>query len=154
MKFAIGCDHAGFEFKEKVKEILTRLGHEVIDFGTNSKESVDYPDFGLKVAHAVTDGKADRGVTVCWTGNGMNIVVNKVKGIRAGIALSPDMAFLTRSHNDANILTLAQKYTPEDQLEEILKKFIETKFEGGRHIPRIEKIQAAEEELARASTKA
>jgi ribose 5-phosphate isomerase B len=151
MKFAIGCDHAGLEFKEKVKEILTRLGHEVIDFGTNSKDSVDYPDFGLKVAHAVAKGKVDRGVTICWTGNGMNIAVNKVKGIRAGMALNPEMAFLTRSHNDANILTLAQKYTPENQLEEILKNFIETKFEGGRHIPRVEKIRAAEEEEAKSS---
>ncbi len=146
MKIAIGCDHAGLEYKEKAKKILTRLGHEVTDFGTNSKESVDYPDFGLKVARAVANGEADRGITVCWTANGMNMAANKIKGIRAGIALTPEMAYLTRSHNDANVLSLAQKFIPEDQLEEIVKTFLETEFEGGRHIARIEKIGAAEEE--------
>jgi len=146
MKIAIGCDHAGLELKEKVKKILTRLGNDVIDFGTNSKDSVDYPDFGLKVARAVASGEVDRGVAICWTGNGMNIAANKVKGIRAGMALNPDMAYYTRLHNDANVLTLSQKYTPENQLEEILKNFLETKFEGGRHLRRIEKIKAAEEE--------
>jgi ribose 5-phosphate isomerase B len=144
MKLAIGCDHAGFEYKEEIKRILESLGHEVTDFGTHSKESVDYPDYGLKVAHAVVDGKADYGITVCWTGNGMNIAVNKVKGIRAGIALSPDMAFLTRSHNNANVLTLAQKYTRKEDLREIVETFLGTDFEGGRHIPRVEKIKAAE----------
>ncbi len=144
MKVAVACDHAGFEFKEKVKQILSRHGHEVVDFGTNSKESVDYPDFGLKAATAVAGGEVDYGITVCWTGNGMNMVANKVKGIRAGMALSPEMAFLTRSHNDANILTLAQKYTPEDQLAEIIRTFLTTPFEGGRHTQRVEKIKAAE----------
>jgi len=144
MRIAVACDHAGFEFKEKVKAILQALGHEVVDFGTNSKDSVDYPDFGLKAAHAVADGEADYGITVCWTGNGMNMTCNKVKGIRAGMALSADMAFLTRSHNNANMMTLAQKYTPEDQLEEIVKTFLTTPFEGGRHIPRVEKVMKAE----------
>ena len=144
MKIAVGCDHKGFEFKEKAKQILRRLGHEVIDFGTNSTESVDYPDFGLKVARAVASGDVDRGVTVCWTGNGMNIAANKVKGIRAGMALNPEMAYFTRLHNDANVLTLSRKYTPEEQLEEILKNFLETPFEGGRHIPRLNKIHTAE----------
>jgi ribose 5-phosphate isomerase B len=140
MKVAVGADHKGFELKQKVKEILARLGHEVVDFGTYSTESVDYPDFGLKVAYAVAKGEVDYGITVCWTGNGMNIAVNKVKGIRAGMALNPDMAYLTRLHNDANIMTLAAKYTPEDKLEEIIETFLQTKFEGGRHIPRLEKI--------------
>ena len=144
MKIAVACDHAGLEFKEKVKDVLQALGHEVVDCGTNSKESVDYPDFGLAAARAVAAGAVDYGITVCWTGNGMNMACNKVKGIRAGIALSPDMAFLTRSHNDANILTLAQKYTPEDQLEEIIKTFLTTPFEGGRHIARVAKIMDAE----------
>jgi len=144
MKVAIGADHKGFELKQKVKEILAKLGCEVVDFGAHSTESVDYPDFGFKVAHAVVKGEVDCGITVCWTGNGMNIAVNKVKGIRAGLALNPNMAYLTRSHNDANIMTLAAKYTPEDQLEEIIRIFLETKFEGGRHIPRLEKIRQAE----------
>lgn len=145
MRIAIGCDHAGLEWKEKVKAILIRLGHEVVDFGTDSKESVDYPDYGLKVARAVADGEVDYGMTVCWTGNGMNMAANKVKGIRAGMALNPEMAHLTRLHNNANVLTLSQKYTPEDQLEEIIRQFLTTQFEGGRHIPRLEKIMKAEE---------
>ena len=145
MKIAVGSDHAGVEFKARIKAILEALGHEVIDFGTNSKESCDYPDFGLKVAHAVADKKVDYGVNVCWTGNGMGMASNKVKGIRAGIALNKDMAYLTRSHNDANVLVIGQKYTSEDDLEEILKTFLETEFEGGRHIPRIAKIMAEEE---------
>jgi ribose 5-phosphate isomerase B len=144
MKIAVACDHAGYEFKEKVKALLTEMGHEVIDFGTDSKDSVDYPDFGLKAARAVAGGEADRAVTVCWTGNGMNMAANKVRGVRAGMALSVDMAFLTRSHNDANVLTLAQKYTPESELQEILKVFVETPFEGGRHVPRVKKVMAAE----------
>ena len=144
MKIAIACDHAGLEFKEKVKDVLKALGHEVVDFGTNSKDSVDYPDFGLAAARAVAAGAVDYGITVCWTGNGMNMACNKVKGIRAGIALSPDMAFLTRSHNDANMLSLAQKYTPEDQLEEIITTFLTTPFEGGRHIQRVAKVMDAE----------
>lgn len=144
MKIAVACDHAGLEFKEKVKDVLKALGHEVVDCGTNSKDSVDYPDFGLAAARAVAAGAVDYGVTVCWTGNGMNMACNKVRGIRAGIALSPDMAFLTRSHNDANMLSLAQKYTPEDQLEEIIKTFLTTPFEGGRHIARVAKIMDAE----------
>jgi ribose 5-phosphate isomerase B len=144
VKIAIGSDHAGYEFKEKIKSILNQLNHETIDFGTNSKDSVDYPDYGLQVAHAVAEGKADYGITICWTGNGMAIAANKVKGIRAGLALSVDMAYLTRSHNDANVLSISQKWTPEDVLEEIIQTFLNTKFEGGRHIPRVEKIQQAE----------
>ena len=144
MKIAVACDHAGLEFKEKVKLILSRLGHEVVDFGTDSKKSVDYPDFGLAAAAAVAGGEVEYAITVCWTGNGMNMVANKVKGIRAGMALNPEMAFLTRSHNDANMLTLAQKYTPEAQLAEIIETFLTTPFEGGRHTQRVEKIKNAE----------
>ncbi|MFQ5453813.1 MAG: ribose 5-phosphate isomerase B, partial [Candidatus Zixiibacteriota bacterium] len=134
-----------YDFKKKVKEILKKLGHDVIDFGTDSKESVDYPDYGLKVAYAVQKGDVKYGITICWTGNGMNITANKVKGIRAGLALNNEMAYLTRLHNDANVLTLSQKFTPEEQLEEIITTFLSTEFEGGRHIPRLEKIQKAEQ---------
>jgi len=144
MKIAIGADHRGLAYKERIKGILEKMGHTVIDMGPFTEESVDYPDFGLKVAHAVADGSADRGVTICWTGNGMNMAANKVKGVRAGMALSVDMAYLTRLHNDANVLTLADKYTPADQLEEILKTFLETEFEGGRHIARVRKIDEAQ----------
>ncbi|HOP06957.1 MAG TPA: ribose 5-phosphate isomerase B [candidate division Zixibacteria bacterium] len=145
MKIAVASDHAGLEFKEEVKGILERMGHEVIDVGTYTKDSCDYPDFGLAAARMVARGEADRAVTICWTGNGMNMVANKVKGIRAGLALNPEMAFLTRSHNDANVLTLSQKYTPENQLEEILEKFLTTEFEGGRHQRRIDKMMAVEQ---------
>ncbi|HOD67599.1 MAG TPA: ribose 5-phosphate isomerase B [candidate division Zixibacteria bacterium] len=144
MKFAIGSDHAGFEMKERVKEILRELGQEVEDVGTHSKESCDYPDFGVRVARMVREHRAERGVLVCWTGNGMTIAANKVPGVRAGLALNADMAYLTRRHNDANVLTLAQKYTPDSELREILRRFIETEFEGGRHERRLNKIRAVE----------
>ena len=140
MKIAIGCDHAGFEFKEKVKEILTSWGHEVTDFGTNSRDSVDYPDFGLKVARAVANGEVDGGIAICWTGNGVCMTANKVDGIRATMALHPDMAMLARAHNNSNVLALASKYVEMDKLEETLKVWLETEFEGGRHIRRLAKI--------------
>ena len=145
MKIAIGADHAGYDFKEKVRALLEQWGHTILDMGTHSKESCDYPDFGLKVARAVADGTADVGVNVCWTGNGMAIASNKVKGVRAGIALNVEMAELTRSHNDANVLVLAGKYVPENEIGPILKAFLETSFEGGRHVQRLEKIKAAEQ---------
>lgn len=144
MKIAIGSDHAGVEFKAKIVAILEGWGHEMVDFGTDSKESCDYPDFGLRVAHAVADNNVDTGINVCWTGNGMAIASNKVNGIRAGIAINEDMAYLTRSHNDANLLVIGQKYTREEDLEPILKAFLETEFEGGRHIPRVQKIMDEE----------
>ncbi len=144
MKVAVACDHKGLDYKQRVKDLLTSLGHEIIDFGTDSEESVDYPDFGLKAAEAVRDGLADYGITVCWTGNGMNIASNKIKGIRAGMGLNIEMAHMTRLHNDANMLTLSQKYTPSDELDEIVKTFLTTEFEGGRHIARVQKIIDAE----------
>ena len=142
---AIGSDHAGFELKEHLKSFLAEQGHSVEDCGTYNEESVDYPDFGLKVAHAVADSEADRGITVCWTGNGMNIAVNKVRGVRAGMALNTEMAYYTRLHNDANVLTLSGRFTPEAELQEIVKSFLETEFEGGRHTKRVEKITREED---------
>lgn len=144
MKIAVGADHKGYLYKERVKALLEKWGYTVLDMGTNSEESVDYPDFGLKVAHAVADAKADLGVNICWTGNGMAITSNKVKGIRAGLALNAEMARLTRLHNDANVLVLSGKFTPENELESILKMFLDTPFEGGRHVARLNKIKAAE----------
>lgn len=140
MKIAVGSDHAGFELKEKVKELLKAWGHEVVDFGTGSTESVDYPDYVLKVARAVVAGQVDRGVAVCWTGNGVTITANKVKGIRATLACNPDMAMLARAHNNSNVLTLSSKYLNQNQLEDILKVWLETEFEGGRHLRRLAKI--------------
>ncbi len=145
MTIAIGSDHAGFELKEKVKSILMELGEGVVDFGTDGKDSVDYPDYGLRVANAVADGEADRGIAICWTGNGMTIAANKVKGIRATLCLNREMAYYARLHNNSNVLTMSQKYTDPDEVEEILKMWLETEFEGGRHERRLNKIKEAEE---------
>lgn len=148
MIVAIGGDHAGFEHKERVKEILVKHSHQVTDFGTDAKDSVDYPDFGFQVARAVSEGRADFGIAVCWTGNGMAIVANKVPGIRAGLALNRDMAAYCRLHNDANVLSLSQKYTDETEIEGIVKTFLLTEFEGGRHARRVQKIADAEKAAA------
>jgi len=145
MTIAIGSDHAGFELKEKVKSILMKLGEGVVDFGTDGKDSVDYPDYGLRVANAVADGEANRGIAICWTGNGMTIAANKVKGIRATLCLNREMAYYARLHNNSNVLTMSQKYTDPDEVEEILKMWLETEFEGGRHERRLNKIKEAEE---------
>jgi ribose 5-phosphate isomerase B len=140
MKLAIGSDHAGFELKKKVKDILKELGHDIIDFGTDSKESVDYSDFAIKVAQAVSNGEVERGIAICWTGNGVTIAANKIEGIRATMGLNRDMAMLSRAHNNSNVLTLASKYVIETELREILKVWLETEFEGGRHTRRLSKI--------------
>lgn len=140
MKIALGADHRGFALKQKIKELLTKLGHEVVDFGTNSEESTDYPDFGIRVAHSVANHEADRGITVCWTGNGMNMVVNKLPEIRGAYAFDEEMARLSRQHNDANILTLASKWVTPDMAEKIVKVWLETAFEGGRHLARVKKF--------------
>jgi len=144
MKIALGADHKGYPLKEKVKAHLVRLGYEITDFGTDSEVSVDYPDFGLKVAHAVTDGLVDYGINICWTGNGMNIASNKVKGVRSGLCLNVEMARLAREHNDANVLSLAAKYTPVDDGLLIVEKFLTSEFTGGRHLLRLQKITAEE----------
>ena len=147
MKIALGADHRGFDFKEKIKAYLKTLGIDVLDFGTNNAvTSVDYPDFGLKAARAVADHQADYGILVCWTGNGMNIAANKVRGVRSGLALNPEMAMLTRAHNNANVLALSGKYTPESQLLEFVKTFLDTSFVGGRHERRLEEIEKEEEQ--------
>ena len=144
MKIALGADHKGYELKEKVKKYLMDLGHQVTDFGTDSTESVDYPDFGFKVAESVAKGDADFGITVCWTGNGMNIVANKVKGIRSALCLDEEMAMLARAHNDANVLALASNFVWGEMAKKILDVWLTTEFEGGRHVPRLDKIQAYE----------
>ena len=142
MRVSLGADHKGFELKDKIKKYLVELGHEVTDFGTNSSDSVDYPDFGFKVAESVTKGEADFGVTVCWTGNGMNIAANKVKGIRSALCLNEEMAMLARAHNNANVLALAAKFVPEELARKILGAWLSTEFEGGRHSRRLDKIKS------------
>ncbi len=144
MKIALGADHKGFQYKEKVKKYLQGKGYEVEDFGTSSEESVDYPDFGIKVAKAVSGKEADKGILFCWTGIGMCISANKVKGIRAALCLNEEMAKLSREHNDSNVLSLSAKFTPEEKLLEIVEVWLNTPFEGGRHKRRIDKIAAEE----------
>lgn len=144
MKIALGSDHAGLELKEDIKGLLGDGEHELIDVGTNSGTSVDYPDFGLAVANLVAGGKADRGILFCGSGIGMSIVANKVKGIRASLVYDLYTAIQSRKHNDANILVLGGRVTGKGLAEEIVNVWLATEFEGGRHQKRIEKIDAFE----------
>jgi ribose 5-phosphate isomerase B len=137
---AIGADHAGYALKEKIKELLTSLRIEFKDFGTTSTESTDYPDYAHSVAQAVSNGEAERGILFCGTGIGMAITANKHTGIRAANVESLESARLSREHNDANILALGARVTPPDLAKEIVKVFLATKFEGGRHQRRVDKI--------------
>ncbi len=141
MKIAIGSDHAGFEYKEKIKELLVSLGHEVKDFGTHSNESVDYPVYIRPVAEAVGRGEEERGIVLGGSGNGEAIVANKVKGIRCGLCWNVESARLNRQHNDANMLSLGQRMMSLETALEIVRVWLETPFEGGRHIKRIQQIE-------------
>lgn len=145
MKIAIGSDHAGFALKEQLRDRLRKAGLEVADFGTNSPESTDYPDYAAAVTREVVEGKADRGILVCYTGVGMSIAANKVRGIRAALCMNADQAQLTRAHNNANVLALGAKYTPIEVAGEIVDTFLATEFEGGRHARRVSKITSIEE---------
>ncbi len=140
MKIALGSDHRGFCYKSKIKMHLSKKGVEVIDCGADSEQSADYPEFGLKAAEEVSSGNADFGILICGTGNGMLMSANKVKSIRAGLAINSEMAELARAHNDANVLVLSELYTREDQLLEIVDKFLSTGFDGGRHQRRVDII--------------
>lgn len=146
MKLALGADHKGYPLKENIKGYLQSIGHEVIDFGTDSPESVDYPDFGGAAAKAVAAGEAELGIIFCWTGTGMAITANKVKGIRCGVALNTDMAELARRHNNANVLALPSKYVEPEQAKAIVDAWLNAPFEGDRHARRVAKIGALEQE--------
>lgn len=142
MKIALGADHGGFNYKNKIKEYLAASGFEVEDVGTFSAESCDYPDFAKKVAHLVATGAADRGILVCGTGIGMSIAANKVAGIRAAHCTDTFSAKATREHNDSNILCLGERILSEDLTLEIVKIWLETPFSNDeRHIRRISKIE-------------
>lgn len=145
MKIALGADHAGFALKEHLRETLRRQGHEVADLGTNSTESTDYPDYADKVAELVAAGQADCGILVCSTGVGMSIAANKVHGIRAALAVNDEEVRLTREHNNANVLAIGAKYTPDSDAERMIDIFLTTKFQGGRHQRRLDKVRALEE---------
>lgn len=145
MRVLIGSDHAGYEQKERIKAHLEQRGLDVTDAGTfSADESVDYPDFALKVARGVAKGEADRGVLVCGTGIGVAIAANKVHGIRAANVTDPEFARLARQHNDANVVTVSGRFVPVQVNTEIVDAFLDTAFEGGRHADRIAKITAAE----------
>jgi len=141
VKIAIGSDHAGFEYKEKIKALLAGLGHEVKDFGTFSAEPVDYPLFIRPVAEAVASGVFERGIVLGGSGNGEAIVANKVRGIRCALCWSLETARLAREHNDSNVLSLGQRMISEELALEIVKVWLLTPFEGGRHARRIAMIE-------------
>jgi ribose 5-phosphate isomerase B len=142
MRIAFGADHAGFELKELLARFAAELGHEVLDLGTSSTDSVDYPDFGLAVGHAVASGRADRGVVVCGSGIGISIAANRVPGARAGVATDLYSAQLMREHNDANVLGLGARITAVPLALAILETFLSTPFAGGRHQRRVDKLDA------------
>lgn len=140
MKIAIGADHAGFDVKEKIKQQLAEMKLDVVDLGTNSTDSVDYPDFGAKVGRFVADGAADEGIVVCGSGIGICIAANKIHGVRAAQAWNEETARLARQHNDANVLSIGARVLPEDEIPKIINAWFNAKFEGGRHQSRINKI--------------
>ena len=145
MKIAIAADHAGFALKERLRQKLSEEGHEVVDFGTGSTESCDYPDYAQRVAREVGQGRSDRGILVCSTGIGMAMAANKVAGVRAAPAQSEDEVRLTREHNDANVLTLGARYLDEARASALIGIFLGTEFSGGRHARRVAKIGTLEQ---------
>ena len=145
MKIALGADHAGFELKEKIKQFLQDAGHEVLDLGCHSIASVDYPVYGAKVAKAVLQGEAERGILVCGTGLGMSMVANRFPGIRAALCHELFTARMSRLHNDANVLVLGGRVIGDVLALEMVKVFLETPFEGGRHLRRVNQIDELSE---------
>ena len=141
MKIAIGCDHAAFEVKNKIKDLLTDFDHQVIDLGTDNEDSVDYPLYGHAVARKVAEKEVDKGIVICGSGIGISIAANKIKGIRAALCTSTTHAELSRKHNDSNILALGARLTEYDEIKSIVKVWLETSFEGGRHLNRIKMIE-------------
>ena len=140
MKIAFGADHAGFELKERLKAHASARGHEVLDLGTRSTDSVDYPDFGRAVGEAVAGGRADRGVAICGSGIGIAIAANKVAGVRAGVPNDLFATRLMREHNDANVIAFGARLVAAPLAEAMLDLFLETPFAGGRHERRVRKL--------------
>jgi len=142
MKISLGTDHAGFRYKEKVKQLLGELGHEVKDFGTFSEEPVDYPVFIRPAAEAVARGECERGVVFGGSGNGEAMTANKVHGVRCALCWNEESARLSRQHNDANVLSIGERMIPEELALKIVRVWLETPFEGGRHLKRVEQLNA------------
>ncbi len=150
MKIAVACDHGGLQLKRALVRYLASKGHEVIDFGTDTEESCDYPDYALPAAEAVAAGRCERGILVCGTGIGVSLVANKVPGIRCAHCHDTYSAKYTRLHNDANMLAFGQRVIGEGLMEEIVDVFLSTDFEGGRHQRRLDKLAAIEAKYFRA----
>lgn len=140
-KIGIACDHAGFELKEHLVDYLKKKGYEVEDFGTHSPESMDYPDTAHPLANAVAEGKYASGITLCGSGNGISMTVNRHKGVRAALCWRPEIAILARQHNDANVCSIPARFVSVAEAEIITDLFLSAEFEGGRHRRRIEKIE-------------
>ena len=137
---AISCDHAGFELKEKVKAVLTEKGYSIQDFGPSTADRMDYPDAIHPLAKAINDGDIEMGIIMCGSGNGVAMTANKYENVRAGIAWTPELAELTRQHNDANVLSLPARFISEEVALACVDAFLTTAFEGGRHATRVDKI--------------
>ena len=146
MKIAIGSDHAGFADKEKIKLQLDELRVEYEDVGTTSTDSVDYPIYAKKVAEKVSTGKAEYGILVCGSGNGMQIAANKIHGVRAALAWNEETARLARQHNDANVLSVPARMISPEEVKNVVKSFLDAEFEGGRHDRRVDEITKLEKE--------
>ncbi len=142
MRIALASDHAGFVLKSALIRHIADLGHEIIDLGTDSTDSVDYPDFGAAIGQAVADGEADRGVAVCGSGIGICIAANKIAGVRAATVHDVTSARMTRLHNNANIMCVGERFVGEQVALDAADAFLSTEFEGGRHTRRVEKINA------------
>lgn len=140
MKVGIASDHAGFELKEKLKAAIAELGYMLVDFGTNSEASVDYPDYAHALAKSVDNQDVNLGIALCGTGNGMAMALNKHQHIRAGLAWEVEVASLIRRHNNANVCVLPARFVSEEEAKNIVKAYLTTNFEGGRHQSRIDKI--------------
>lgn len=140
MKIAIGGDHAGFQYKKEIVKLLKERGHEVKDFGPDSENSVDYPDFAHPVSSGVDKKEFDFGILICGSGNGVAITANKYLGVRAALCWQKDLAVLARQHNDANVLCLPARFMPLEEAKQAADAFLSTEFEGGRHQARVDKI--------------
>lgn len=140
MKIAIGCDHAGYPYKDGLVAMLQQQGHMVLDFGTHSTASTDYPQFAHAVAEAVSNGEAERGIVLCGSGNGVAITANKHQTVRCALCWTEEIAQLARQHNDANVISIPARYVPEILAQAMVRIFLQTPFEGGRHARRVDAI--------------
>jgi ribose 5-phosphate isomerase B len=141
-RIGIASDHAGYGLKTFISGKLKKWSHEFIDYGTDAEQSVDYPDFGHRLGKAIENGECEKGIAICYSGNGINIVLNRHKSVRAALCWNKDVAALAKRHNDANVCVLPAHFVTNEEAEEIVSVFLSTSFEGGRHVRRIEKINS------------